>query len=902
MGKLPKTIRCPAARHNGSVGDNLQWRAGLQRAMLVNHRFHHEQSSEDADDQGGNATLPAELEKRQSTVSWEAPAVETDAEGESIIKSKVRSRLSLVALAAEEKYDWIAPAQSQDGLPSVKDALERYYQPPPVMPVDDELARMKRCFLRFKPKVMPEVSVEYFPMILDLLGYYTFDRPDEHLLRYDTFSFEDFSDALNERYVPAERKLLEEHIAEWNALGKTREKALVEIMHNLGAPCTTSSVEATLSCGLLYNPKLNSAHDHHKEVLRFLAARRSCEGFSAEEREQLHEAFDECNVDDSGFIAASELSNALLTFAGLNCVEILKEMMKGVDFDGAPRVSFDEFVSFARILQTRQMRDMVKHMQAEDKDGDGLLSVRELRATMIRAGYRLTNLEFKERLQASLPDVVDEQEGASHLGSDSDTDSDTEDDTSSFGGGKSLISFDDLWRFVVDCWECNGFAEDELQQHTKVFERFCGPEGEMGIVPVHRLLAYMGHENSLEKTRALAQMVDYNGNGTMDVGEFLTLMRLQKEENLKQFLAAYESQDLGNFHIDLMQPTQAALEECNLALPDETVISMMRKVREEDEDGGHGLSFDAFVRLGEMCREIVPSKKRKQAMFKLKEVERLLEVFDSHSSSGEDFLTQSEFFQMTVDYPDLASSSAVQRNRLMAKVKLGWQAAKEAGVEPEELGDPKCQTIHFVPFLYVVRHLLEAHDAKVTEKLGLALVETGFSTAEVSEFRELFNHLANGGEGDAPPKEEKKEEPARGKGRKGIVQPSSPALAGAGAEVRQEIRRRSQVLAQQKAQQALEEGEPPEDNPGGKKSLSKLITKFTDVPCVPVDAVSTFVRSQTKLSSERSKELGKYIVSVQSEQVPGGKRDKEAAKMEGVDFPGFLRVMGWMTKNVLPNS
>eukprot|EP00930_Biecheleria_cincta_P035329 TRINITY_DN24300_c0_g1_i1.p1 TRINITY_DN24300_c0_g1~~TRINITY_DN24300_c0_g1_i1.p1 ORF type:complete len:1062 (-),score=231.36 TRINITY_DN24300_c0_g1_i1:39-3224(-) len=908
MGKLATmAFGPPAARGKKAVGD-IHWRAGLRRAMLIKYRFEHDLLEERKDDPEGAAPLPAEPEQGEPGVSEEAPVPESaqQPEVENVIKKKVFGQQQCCLAAVPEKQDWQPPTRSQDGLPSVKDALERYYQPPPVMPMEDELARMRKFYLRFKPKSVTEVSVEYIPMILDLLGYYTWDRPDEILLRYATCSFEDFTDAINERVVLAERQLLEGKIATWNNRGKQREQALVDFMHDLGAPCTTSSVEATLTHGLLCSAKLRRVPDTQKEVLRFLAARRSCEGFCMEERERLHEAFEECEVDDGGLIDASELSNALLAFAGLNCVEILKDMMRGVDFEGAPRVSFSEFVSFARILQTRQMKDIWKHMHAEDKKHDGLVSIAELRSMMIRVGYRLTNLEFKERLAHTFPENLEQCEANSpSVGCETDTDSAEE--TASNTGKGLLLSFDDVWLFVVDCWQCNGFAKDELEQHTKVFERFCGPEGEMGIVPVHRLLAYMGHENSLEKTRALAQMVDYNGNGTMDVGEFLTLMRLQKEENLKQFLAAYNSQDLGSFHIDLLESAQAALEECNLSLPDDLVISMMRKVRDDDDDENGavlGMTFDAFVRLGEMCREIVPSKKRKQALFKIKEVEKLLEVFDSHCTSGQDWLSQSEFFALTAECPDLASNSAVQRNRLMAKVKLGWQAAKEAGVEEEELGDPQCKTIHFVPFLYVIRHLLEKHDAEVTEKLGTALVETGFSSQEVAEFREIFNQLREGAK-EQPSKDESQQNAPNGKGSSGNT--SRNTSSGAGAASRKEMRRRSQLFAKPK----LDENEEELEEQSG-KTLLKLMQQFTHVPCVPVDAVSFFIKSQTRLSSKQSKELGKYIVSLQLDQVHGkhGQSVKELSTSahpdstteKGVDFPGFLRLMGWMTKSISSES
>lgn len=64
------------------------------------------------------------------------------------------------------------------------------------------------------------------------------------------------------------------------------------------------------------------------------------------------------------------------------------------------------------------------------------------------------------------------------------------------------------------------------------------------------------------------------------------------------------------------------------------------------------------------------------------------------------------------------------------------------------------------------------------------------------------------------------------------------------------------------------------------KSLATQMEKFTHVPHVAADVISSFVKSQMNLSG---KELGKYIVSI--------------GCPKGIDFPGFLSLMGWVVKN-----
>eukprot|EP00930_Biecheleria_cincta_P097988 TRINITY_DN89674_c0_g1_i1.p1 TRINITY_DN89674_c0_g1~~TRINITY_DN89674_c0_g1_i1.p1 ORF type:complete len:969 (-),score=185.79 TRINITY_DN89674_c0_g1_i1:523-3429(-) len=860
MSKLPKMV----ASRMSSDRKYTQWRAGLQRAMLVHASFRERVTAEcDATSQGQPLEKEPAMHEEHVAVLQQEAVLGPPARSESASKATTKqSRLSIVAAAAVDKADWDPPPNPIDGLPSAKSCLERYYQAAPILVLPEETERMKRSFTVFKAKRQAEVSTEYLPMILDILGFYVGDLGDEPILRYNTFSFDDFCDAVNERIVPAERELLKKTISEWNTAGKKREKALQEYMQMIGAPCTYASVESTMAFGSLYNARLNTVPDCSKEVLRFLACRRSCEGFTQEEMTELQEAFAECEGHDNNHIPATELSNALLTFAGLHCVDLLKELMKGVMLEGAQPVSFGEFVAFARILRTRQMRGIKEHMRAEDANRDGFISVSELRSMMVRVGFRLTDLEFKERLEESFPDGV--QASGADFNSGCDTDSD-EESSDALARSDGLVDFDAVWSFVRDCWSCNGFAKQEHASLTEIFERFCDESGEMSIVPVHNLLSYMGHENALEKTQSLAQMVDYNGNGTMDVDEFLTLMRLQKEENLKTYLAAYESEELSAFHPDLLQKVLAALDACNLlGLPEDTLGQMLESVREEAQDAISGLSFDSFVRLGEMCREIVPKQKRKRAFFSIAEEEDLLTLFDSYATCGNDHLTRSEFFALTSGVPELASASAVQRNRLLSALGKARENAKEAGIEEDELGPPDCNTIHFIPFIYLIRSFLDKHDQKINQKLGTVLIETGFSIAEVSEFRMIFSSLVNATAAKPTTGREKGRSEAESKKR---------TRAGAGAQQR--------TLTPVRENSTQDEASV-EEKPIAPviKSLATQMAKFTHVPCVAADVISAFVRSQTKLSG---KDLGKYIVSI--------------GCPAGIDFPAFLSLMCWVAKN-----
>ncbi|CAE8704502.1 unnamed protein product [Polarella glacialis] len=144
-----------------------------------------------------------------------------------------------------------------------------------------------------------------------------------------------------------------------------------------------------------------------------------------------------------------------------------------------------------------------------DEDKDKLVSVDELKELIKPLGFNLMQAEFEALLEET--EVAED----------------------------AFIDFDAVWSFVLACREHNGFTEAEAEELVGFFDKFSGESGEMPNLEVFDLLRYMGQTSSLEEVIVLVEEVDFNGNGTMDSGEFLRLMRLQKEQNLVCYKKAY---------------------------------------------------------------------------------------------------------------------------------------------------------------------------------------------------------------------------------------------------------------------------------------------------------------------------------------------------------------------------
>merc|ERR1719296_399049 len=120
----------------------------------------------------------------------------------------------------------------------------------------------------------------------------------------------------------------------------------------------------------------------------------------------------------------------------------------------------------------------------------------------------------------------------------------------------------------------------------------------------------------------------------MSFSEFLTLMRLYRETELRYARASY-SMYCGRRSEGLaLVNLQLALEKLKLAPPQGMLESFQKQVLGDAKT----VSFDDFIVLTDKCRSSNVIELRKQASFTREEFEQIQKHFKQHRKSGNEYL------------------------------------------------------------------------------------------------------------------------------------------------------------------------------------------------------------------------------------------------------------------------
>lgn len=722
-------------------------------------------------------------------------------------------------------------------IPSVKECLDRFF-------VDAfselEQARIRAVFTRFATD--GEVVRDILHELLVHLGYLAVtedeaDRVAKETTEFSTLDMQDFVDFV-ERYMSVEREKIGEKIQVWLEKGTETNMAkgpadgIVSFMRSLGVVCLLRAVKAIMEVGGLADHPCNTP----EAILRFLAAWRSCEGFSKNDIEDIVKAFDECEREkcyrpgpEGAIIKADEISNGLLDFGGLYSAQHLRNLMEllsaSMEEEKSLGAGLYEFVICARRIRTAVLNELDSCFKKLDDDEDGFIIGEELVEMCKPLGFSLVQAEFEELLEAT------------SLSTD------------------SFIDLDSAYAFVTEAQERNGFASAEQEELTENFEKFCDDSGEMPSVKVMDLLQWMGFENTLDDVRRMVQQVDFNGNGTMDIGEFLTLMRLQKESSLKNYRNAYQQHALGDLSTfeEQGQAVQKALAQgCNMK-PMAVVLnkSLLELAKCKEGNENWRLSFEDFIRIAEICRKLIPLESRKRAFFKDDQISDLQKAFKLQDAAGNGFTSVGELLWMLGD-SGLPVNTAEGRAQLYQCLEQARSEALEAGVPQEDVGNPSSPRVRFMPIVHLIRIHVRVHEQEIFKKEEAARKAVKFSSEEITEFRGLFEQYVK--ESGLEPQSAQQSAPKE-------KEEGSPGS---------KSKLKKQLAFAQSFNQMLET-----------KSLSAVFKRLTADPRV----ASTHVVTMLKDLGVRTSGKSRAALTRQLEEV--------CDSDETMDFAGFLRIMQW---------
>lgn len=767
-------------------------------------------------------------------------------------KKKVKRRTVTMNFQSAGEASNLPPASWEkvnSACPSVQDALDRYYMNTGFIPAH-ELGRMRIAFHRFSEEndlyrgQVHEVLTHlcYVPVSEDKATAIAKDTNE-----FSTLDFQDFCDFC-ERYQNYEREVVRVKIEEWMSREKDEDyepDAVTEVqgfLKSMGIISLKDAVEEVLELGGLKDYTCTKP----EELLRFLAAYRAVEGFTKEDIERIKRIFAACEAEPQPktaqemrterHIKASQLGPGLLKFGGLYCAEHLRELVdkmeESLEGDKIIPVQFYEFLVCCRRLKDMMLTAAAEEFGNLDADEDGLIEGEELREFCKPLGFTLSRAEWEELL---------EEQGVS-----------VDDD----------IDFQAAWNFLQGVQAKNGFTQEEQDELIEAFNRFSDSTGELQNLKVQDLLKWIGFQTSVEDVQSMVRRVDFNHNKTMDIHEFLRLMRLQREATLSAYSTAYGRNRLYARNAAISSEVNRVLEIAGHQ-PNVLILNQALKLVKDSGDYDEeqpSLSFEGFLKVADYCRKTIPKENRKFAHFNLQEIEQLRTSFNSQDTDKKGWISMGSFLWLLND-TDMQVNTVNGRARTYEQLQRAREAALEASVPMSEVGSGS--QVRFLPVVHFVYESVKNHNDAVFHREDEALKAVEFSSEEVGQFRELFGALVQQHKEELQAASDKANEAPKVGRRLSAVQAA-------------------QVLAEAEENMRLQKER--------ELTLGNVIRKLTSVDRVPgTEVVKMMAMMGVKISAPLRQELMER--TAQFSDVPE----------DGLDFPGFLQLMNWMVRSNFGN-
>ena len=114
--------------------------------------------------------------------------------------------------------------------------------------------------------------------------------------------------------------------------------------------------------------------------------------------EQCKQVFDLFDKNKDGSITTNELGDIMKALGANPTKEELQQMLNEVDTDGSGKIEFREFFDLftKRMKEPSTENDLIEAFKLFDKDGNGVISAKELKNVMSTLGETISEDECKE--------------------------------------------------------------------------------------------------------------------------------------------------------------------------------------------------------------------------------------------------------------------------------------------------------------------------------------------------------------------------------------------------------------------------------------------------------------------------------------------------------------------------
>jgi len=291
--------------------------------------------------------------------------------------------------------------------------------------------------------------------------------------------------------------------------GSAKREELHGIVERLGFRAMTPEVisEALEDCQIAHK-----ASFEHDDVFVALEKVREKEDLLHAQQAEAVAAFEKF-ARGGNDIGGLELMSAIRFLGYPQTMEQVQEILEDFDIDESNTLDREEFVKVIRHYRQDMMMSIRKSFRENDLDRDGSLSVKEVRRVFLKAGQVIPEKELTQMMQ----ECTDQ--------------------------GKKL----DLWSFaalmekhrmqVRNKQRANqGFTDLEVRKYTRIFNRF-DPDG-VGEVSnrnlarlIEELFPGVREDHATHaRAKAVLKEIDEDGDGQVDLREFLRMMRFVQDD------------------------------------------------------------------------------------------------------------------------------------------------------------------------------------------------------------------------------------------------------------------------------------------------------------------------------------------------------------------------------------
>jgi len=358
------------------------------------------------------------------------------------------------------------------------------------------------------------------------------------------------------------------------------------------------------------------------------------------------------------------------------------------------------------------------------------------------------------------------------------------------GNGDRQLDFEEFVNLLVTFRKTDGFTDREVAEFQEVFDKFKVTRDHsdevVNCLELMDVLRSMGYVTNLDMVRKFIKQVDFDNSNTLDFWEFIRLLRMNREVELKEAFDAFQSQSEDSVVLKQQRvpkvlkglgysPTDDMLHN---ALSDAGLeVTLKKKEKEEDKkeedekeeeeerkekeegdmsspvsprslssspmppDPAQCLDFNVFVHVLDQVRKALMEIRRKNAGYSDEDVDKYAKAFAVYDEDGNGDIEKHELTNLLNDL-GIPMRSQNEQQAMLQKLDVARIATKEAGVDDELIGVMGDPSVTFSVLLFLVRMLATAADHAEVDRDREIQEKTGFSPKEAEEFREIFTFWA----------------------------------------------------------------------------------------------------------------------------------------------------------------